>query len=45
MGWLKAVGRAVKWVVTNETVRNVALSVVADIIQKKAAEKSGAEGK
>lgn len=40
MGWLKAVGRAIKWVVTNETVRNIALGVAAEIIQKKASEKA-----
>lgn len=35
MGWLKSVGKAVLWVVRNETVRNAALVVVKTVIEEK----------
>lgn len=40
MGWLKSVLKAMKWVATNEIVREAALGVVYTIIQKKAEEKA-----
>ena len=41
---MKAVGRAVKWVVTNEQVRAAALQVAYSIILKKQAEKDAKKG-
>jgi hypothetical protein len=39
MGWLKAIGRALKWVATNEACRSAALAVAEGVIAKKKAAK------
>jgi hypothetical protein len=35
MGWLKSVGKAILWVVRNETVRSAAIVVAKTVIEEK----------